>query len=207
MVLPDGSRISMNKESVIRFPVAFKEVRQLQLKGEAYFEVARFNKKGISVPFKVALPDSMRVEVLGTRFNILAYRKEVAKTTLIEGSVAVYDKRMRRALLKPGQTAIQDTTNFKIIKADTSSVLSWQYEFDSSTTLEELIRKVQMAYGLNAIYGKGVDINKGIMAVGGIDTSVPASEFLRQLETIVLRDSIHFDIIGDNIYITQKQNN
>src|SRR5690606_4086352 len=86
VVLPDGSKVWLNNASRITFPTRFdKYERKVSIEGEVYFEVAHNRKK----PFKV-LSDNQEIEVLGTKFNVNAYKDEsLTRTTLLEGSVKV----------------------------------------------------------------------------------------------------------------------
>lgn len=74
----------MNSMSSLRFPVALSTgKREVELQGEAYFEVSKTGQ-----PFIVNV-NGMQVEVLGTTFNISAYPNEEYQTTLVNGSVRV----------------------------------------------------------------------------------------------------------------------
>ncbi len=101
--LPDGTRITLNRYSSITYPKKFKERREVSLNGEAYFEVEHDSRH----PF-VVNTSTIKVEDLGTRFNISAYRESsTIRTELIEGSVNVIDNIHRKSLLlKPGETAL-----------------------------------------------------------------------------------------------------
>lgn len=86
--LPDGTIVFLNSGSVLSYPVPYDpHERKVQLSGEAYFKVARDEKK----PFIVsASEDRCRVRALGTEFNIQAYKEEdIISTTLVNGSVEV----------------------------------------------------------------------------------------------------------------------
>src|SRR5690606_34175743 len=103
VVLPDGSKVWLNAASSLRFPAAFDgSMRQVELRGEAYFEVAP-DKSRI---FQVVTRDQT-VQVLGTHFNINAYADEPSvNTTLLEGSVRISDSKTNTSqLLKPGEQA------------------------------------------------------------------------------------------------------
>ena len=68
ITLPDNSVVTLNKNATITYPRAFADDnRTVIMKGEAFFEVTRNEKK----PFTVNLGLSS-VEVLGTSFNINA---------------------------------------------------------------------------------------------------------------------------------------
>ena len=92
VVLPDGTKVWLNSASSIKFPASFSNLkkRNVQLKGEAYFEVAKmYTSMRSLLPFTVTT-SNQTVEVLGTHFNINSYIDERStKTTLLEGSVSV----------------------------------------------------------------------------------------------------------------------
>lgn len=102
--LPDGSNISLNKGSIIKYSKEFSGgTREVELNGEAHFEVTHNPEK----PFIVSAGD-LRVEVLGTKFyiNTNAPGGKV-QVILIEGSVAAYykDTPEEKTILKPGEEA------------------------------------------------------------------------------------------------------
>jgi transmembrane sensor len=86
VILPDGTRVWLNSESSLRYPVVFnKKIREVTIEGEAFFHV----KKNPDKPFYVNTSD-LKVKVYGTSFNIKAYPNEkVIETTLIEGKLSV----------------------------------------------------------------------------------------------------------------------
>ena len=92
LTLSDGTKVWLNSESSIHYPVAFiGNERKIEITGEAYFEVATLRlRSGQKLPFRVKINESTEVEVLGTHFNVNAYADEAdSKTTLLEGSVKV----------------------------------------------------------------------------------------------------------------------
>ena len=87
ITLCDGTRVWLNANSELEYPSAFAAgSREVTLRGEAYFEVA----KDAARPFVVRTP-SARVEVLGTSFNVLAPSAEECVATLVEGRVRLAD--------------------------------------------------------------------------------------------------------------------
>lgn len=101
--LADGTRVWLNSESELRYPVEFPgDRRDVYLKGEGYFEVAPNADK----PFRV-LVDDMAVRVLGTVFNVNAYRDRGGiLTTLVSGKVNILDAGGKCLLeMKPDQQA------------------------------------------------------------------------------------------------------
>jgi len=115
--LPDGSRVWLNSESEVHFPVSFKgqKERKVKLIGEGFFEVASDRKK----PFIVSAGDELDVMVTGTVFNVSAYENEPdVSVALVEGGVKIQkgaDKNCSvLAEMKPGEVACFDKSSEKI---------------------------------------------------------------------------------------------
>lgn len=86
VVLPDGTSVILNAGSVLKYAGDFgKNIREVSLEGEAFFEVAK-NKSKL---FQVRTSD-VTVKAYGTKFNVKSYKDEkTIETTLVEGSVSV----------------------------------------------------------------------------------------------------------------------
>lgn len=85
--LADGTRVWLNAKSSLRYPVVFTgDERVVYAEGEIYLDVAKDKEH----PFFVVL-NGMKVEVLGTSFNVNSYADEdYAEVTLVEGHVAAH---------------------------------------------------------------------------------------------------------------------
>ena len=108
IILSDGTKVWLNSETILKYPTAFNEdQREVYLEGEAFFEV---QKKENKVPFLVKTND-IDIEVLGTRFNVMAYSdEETVETTVVEGLICVVRKGLKpsldqNVLLKTNQKA------------------------------------------------------------------------------------------------------
>lgn len=124
IVLPDGTKVWLNAASGLRFPTVFAgKERNVELSGEAYFEVA----KNPDMPFHVMV-NNMKVEVLGTHFNVMAYDNEAAvKTTLLEGSVKVYQGNQTVMLLPSQQALLQRSGGtLSTREANTEKEVAWK---------------------------------------------------------------------------------
>jgi ferric-dicitrate binding protein FerR (iron transport regulator) len=128
MTLSDGTKVWLNSETQLKYPVSFtdSESRQVELVyGEAYFEVSPSTEhKGAD--FKV-FHDHQEVQVLGTEFNIKAYKDETnIYTTLVEGKVAV-NYNGNNQILAPNQQSNLNTENNNITMAmvDVYRETSW----------------------------------------------------------------------------------
>lgn len=148
LVTPDGSKIWLNASSELKFPGSFGSGRRIvELKGEAYFEVAKDKKR----PF-IVKTSGQETEVLGTHFNINNYADEPATTTtLFEGAVRVHQIHANgKVVLSPGQQAVLKNQQLKVQKADESAALDWMNGkiVFKNETLESIMRKVSRWYGV-----------------------------------------------------------
>lgn len=85
LILSDGTKVFLNSESELSYPVAFEgDKREVRLKGEAFFEVSPDVRK----PFVVKV-ENMQVKVLGTSFNVNAYDPAYIEAALVSGKIAV----------------------------------------------------------------------------------------------------------------------
>lgn len=197
--LPDGSKVWLNAASNLRFPMAFTgSARQVQLTGEAYFEVAK-NKK---MPFKVEVT-GMEIEVLGTHFNVMAYHNESAvRTTLLEGSVKVA-KGADNALLKPGQQATlkYGAPGFIVAEADVADAVAWKNELFSfnNNDIHSVMREVARWYNVDIKY-------EGAMPkshyTGMISRNITLAKVLDMLEQT---GGVEFEVDGNKIIVTKKK--
>lgn len=101
----DGTVAYLNSESKIRYPVKFGlSERRIRLEGEAYFEVKHNPRRPFVVEF-----EGGRIEVLGTSFNVRAYRgDDIVAVTLDAGRVVLDDSRGGRFELRPSEQLLYD---------------------------------------------------------------------------------------------------
>lgn len=177
--LPDGSKVWLNAGTELRFPAAFDgSRREVELTGEAYFDVAHNERK----PFRVKV-NGLTVDVLGTHFNVKAYDDEpLVQATLIEGSVKV-SSHAGEQFLRPGKQASLDKTKkqLEIREANIKDVLAWKNDLFrfSKESIEEVMRKVGRWYNVEIVYsGVGTDTQFS----GMISRNVPLSQVLKMLE-------------------------
>ncbi len=152
--LNDGSIVWLNSQSSIRYPVAFLgDERQVEITGEAYFEVA----KNLTKKFIVA-SNGLNIEVLGTHFNVNSYNdNKNIKVTLLEGSVKII-KGGGTCILKPGQQA-QVAKEIQVLNgANIESVMAWKNGFFSfsGTSVEELMNILGRWYNVEIVFNKSI---------------------------------------------------
>ena len=151
IVLSDGSKIWLNAESSLTYPVSFNGGQRIvRLTGEAYFEVARDKSK----PFRVEMPDGF-VRVLGTHFNLKTYADDsTATTTLMKGSVAV-GRGTDSLLIRPGEFAMIDPRgSLQKGKADTIQAMAWRNRLFlfHNASYEAILRELARWYDVEIIF-------------------------------------------------------
>ena len=155
LTLADGTKVWLNAMSELRYPVAFGEgVREVELKGEAYFEVEKNEGK----PF-IVKTDEFNVRVLGTSFNISAYLDSpLSHTTLCSGHVRINDRMNpgKEVDILPGEQLLfhRDNREMSVREVDTDVFVSWRegfFQFDNNT-VEEVFTILQRWYNIQVFY-------------------------------------------------------
>lgn len=152
LILPDGTKVWLNSDSELKYPNIFNEdLRQVYLKGEAYFEV----KHAEEHPFVVHAGECA-IRVLGTAFNVSSYEgeKEIV-TTLVKGRVA-YTAGKQQGELIPGEQCVyeRDAKIVQIQKVDVNQFISWKnglFVFDH-ISMEELAKQISRWYDIEVIF-------------------------------------------------------
>ncbi|MCF7568279.1 DUF4974 domain-containing protein [Sabulilitoribacter arenilitoris] len=157
--LPDGSQVWLNSESQLKYPVAFAkgEPRKVELVyGEAYFKVSpSTNHDGSKFIVNTQMQE---IEVLGTEFNINAYKDEpYIYTTLVEGSIAINNS-LNMAILKPGDQSeiniADQNSTINITQVNVKKIISWKkgiFTF-SNLPLKEIAKVLSRWYDVDIIF-------------------------------------------------------
>jgi transmembrane sensor len=232
LILPDGSKVWLNAASSLKFPATFAgdAQRRVELNGEAYFEIAKANRlspKGPQrIPF-IVVSKGQQIEVLGTHFNVYAYRNEaLIKTTLMEGSVRVTPlltgngrlkspdpvsldpmetkeaslKRSQGVVLKPNQQAILTGTTITVKAVNAEEAIAWrggEFIF-RNTPLESIMLVVARWYDVDVIYQ---DAHTSKELLGG--TLSRSSKMPDVLKTLELTANVRFKVDGKKITVIQ----
>ena len=154
--LSDGTQVWLNSDSQLKFPVAFSDgdTRVVELiYGEAYFDVSpSVNHNGSK--FKVK-NQNQEIEVLGTEFNLRAFKDEkYVFTTLVEGEI-VLDNGVSKQILSPNDqsTLDKESNNMNISKVDVSYEVSWKYGAFSfkDKPLTEIVKIISRWYDIDIV--------------------------------------------------------
>lgn len=193
--LPDGTVVWLNAASSLIFPTAFvgKE-RRVELKGEAYFEVA----KNAAMPFHVTASNT-DITVLGTHFNIMSYAEEEnISTTLLEGNINLTANGATKNL-QPGRQADVNKTTGSIEEhnANIKQVMAWkngEFRF-KETGIKELMRQVGRWYDVDVEY-QTKSTNQYFTA------SLPRMQNVSALlQVLELTGTVHFKIDNKKIIV------
>lgn len=179
LVLPDGSTIWLNAASSVTYPVAFeKKERKIAVHGEVYLEVAEDKQR----PFRIAAEEA-EIVVLGTKFNLNAYRNEKwIKTTLLEGRVRV-NRNGKTQTLQPGQQCLVDEQGSLTLveHANTEEAVAWKNGFFSfrEADIQTVMRQFERWYDIDVRYEGKPPLRK---FEGELERGLHLSEILKILD-------------------------
>lgn len=206
--LSDGSLVWLNANSELVYPIDFKEsTREVQLKGEGYFEIAKVSTDlGVRQPFYVR-GDRQSIKVLGTKFNA-NFTSEDA-TALLEGSVAIAsegsvlgkaDQAHYGTHISPQQVYQQGRVR---AVQNIEKYIDWKEGyFDlNGLTLYELGTKLSSWYGVDIVVGTGLDEHR-------LFGSISRNKDLKELLGLVAQTSpIEFYLNNNKVYINKANTN
>jgi transmembrane sensor len=199
VVLPDGSKVWLNSDSELSFPITFNgRDRRVELTGEAYFEVKHMD----DVPFKVATAQQ-EIKVLGTHFNVNGYTDEQdIHTTLLQGSVMVSNLRSgSHQLLVPGQQSNINKSDgaIKVKSVNLDEAVAWKngYFLFDNRDLKSIMKVISRWYNVDVEFKS---INTSEKFGGTFSRSADLSEILTNLQDL---GSVHFKTEGRKVIVTR----
>jgi len=199
VILSDGTKITVNSGSRIRYPYVFGESsRVVELDGEAYFEVAHNKSK----PFFVKTSGAT-VKVTGTKFNVCNYRDDIFEhVTLEEGSVEV-NKGDSVYKLIPGMQFYLDKQKLmvKTKTVDSELFTSWKngmFRFQNMT-LSQLTKQMHRWYNVQFVF-KTPEC-KDLRFTGAFERNSNFAEFVKIIESTT---QVQFSLRGKTIYISKN---
>lgn len=193
--LPDGTKVWLNAASSLKYPTSFTgKERKVYLVGEGYFEV----EKDALRPFLVQV-NNTTVTVLGTHFNIKAYKEDAEiKTTLLEGAVKIKTP-IDEKKLTPGKQAVvgNDVMKIELSDGDVNQAVAWKngYFYFRYASLKTVMNELSRWYDVEVKYEGNIPKRQ---FGGEIPRNIKASGVLKILEL----NKIHFRIEGKKIIVT-----
>jgi len=156
LILSDGTKVMLNSASRIKYPIAFNNnKREVELTGEAYFEVEKMKNK----PFIIHIGNAS-VMVYGTSFNISAYDDdEVLQATLVEGNIGLSILKENKPVeykLTPGKQAEYNkvTSHVETKEVNTDLYTAWtkdRFMFENES-IEKILKRLARWYDLDVQY-------------------------------------------------------
>jgi ferric-dicitrate binding protein FerR (iron transport regulator) len=149
--LPDHSVAWLNSGSTLRYPTRFAEKsREVELQGEAYFEVQADKK----CPFYVNTPDGLKVYVYGTKFNISAYADDpYIETVLEKGRVSVITPTQDTIAISPSESLLYDKQTQALThqQTDVYSKTAWKDGklIFRDASLEEIFKRLERRFNVD----------------------------------------------------------
>lgn len=201
LTLTDGSQVILNSGSELKYIQNFeKDRREVFLKGEAFFSVAKDSLR----PFIVNSRETTTT-ALGTSFNVRAYRGETLEVSLLTGKVAVNREGMSEeaVTLLPGEALKIDTKNDQLLKSSFNRelVIGWtkKWIIFQKTPLLEAIRVLENWYGVE-IQIKKQPINPILLSGKFQDETLE-----NVLEGLKFSARFDFEIDKENVKIIFKE--
>lgn len=188
--LPDGTRVWLNAGSTLSYPENFRPGKRLvRLSGQGYFEVTRNPGK----PFVVKVDQAYSVEVLGTTFDVSAYKDdETIETTLVEGSVRLnIDPGTGKGvtqIMKPGEQAVftKATNKLMLTSVNTDYDTAWRNGeiIFRNHSMEQVLRTLSRHYNVKFDL-KNKDVLNSIITARFKDEQLPqVMEYLKMASGI-----------------------
>lgn len=199
LTLSDGTRVWLNAESQLRYPVKFTgKQRTVYLVGEAYFDV----HPDTAHPF-IVISGPAEITVLGTSFNLRAYPEGDIVTTLVSGAVQMAEKIGGQSVrLAPGeQGCLEKTNGYIITKRDVDTYLYTAWKDGRlvfrDIRLEELFTILARWYDLEVFY-LHPEV-KDIRFTGDMDKTERFEDILRIIEQ---NRRVHFHVKGHAVSVS-----
>ncbi len=198
LALSDGSKVWVNAETKLRFPVKFVgEDRTVYLQGEAYFDVAYDAVR----PFCVKTNCGVDVKVHGTEFNVNTYHPGKVQTVLVSGVVGMQsEENLQEKILSPGQMAVytEDDGNIKVSQVDIYNYVAWkdgEFVFERQT-IEEIMNRLGRWYDIKVTYAD--ESLKHHRFTGSISRYEEVEQVLRLIESAA---TLHFTIDRNHVHV------
>lgn len=196
--LSDGTVVWLNSDSELRYPVQFGgDVRQVELKGEAYFSVT----KDVERPF-VVVAAGIHTRVYGTGFNIRSYDPGEVNVTLVEGAVSVGDEDERTEfMLQPGENARFTSGHPDIEKVNVQKYVAWKdgYFYYERERLDHIMDDLKRWYDFDVVYvGERVrDLSFELWSTRDCDLATVMAYLTRT-------NKIEVKVEGRNVVVSRK---
>lgn len=184
--LPDHSVVWLNSGTTLRYPAAFnREKRNVELKGEAYFEIQADKEH----PFYVNTSNGLSVYVYGTKFNVTAYEDDNYIETVLEtGKVNVITPNQETIVLVPGEQLLYDKQSQKSTKnkVDVYGKVAWKDGklIFRNASLEEIFKRLERHFNVDIQFDNKVGKDYKYRATFRTETLSQILDYLAKSATL-----------------------
>lgn len=181
--LSDGTEVFLNANSELHYPVAFNgEVREVFLKGEAYFSVTKSDQ-----PFIVS-GEKGSVKVYGTEFNVNLRSDDFISAVLVEGSVgvSVHGMEQKEVVLKPSEMAVMNVNDgSSVVKnVDTGRYTAWMSGFFRCDTEPLTVLLESLSNWFDVSFEYNDTSLQNVVVSASLNMNKPLDEIIRLVEII-----------------------
>lgn len=192
--MPDGTKVILNSNSSVKYIDGGKIAqRQVQLQGEAFFEVVKDSLR----PFTVT-SNGVRTTALGTSFNVKIKDSGQVQVALLTGKVEVVGETDKKVVLLPGKSALVDTHGEMVISVfDEMEITGWKEGVlvFKDNSLAEIIKRLENWYGVTIISNLKPASN---FRYSGINNNETLEEVLNGISFV---HHFKYEIAGDTVKI------
>ncbi len=178
--LSDGTSLWVNTGTTVIYPTVFKgSEREIFVEGEVFAEVFHDSKR----PF-IIKTDRLDVQVLGTVFNVSAYKEDKqVSVVLVSGSVNVKPKNGNATIIKPNQLFAYTDQASTLKNVDVENYVSWHdgvYAFKDEP-IESILLRLSRYYNVTM---KLPTAASGITCSGKLELKDSLTQLLNGLSEI-----------------------
>jgi ferric-dicitrate binding protein FerR (iron transport regulator) len=199
VILPDSSLVWLNGDSKLRYETSFKKSRNIELSGEALFEVRKDKKRAFSVQSR-----DLKVEVYGTTFNFKQYPEERnAEVALVEGSIGLFSDNRFLEKMVAGEVAEYNLANksINISKKNINQIISWSTDELNikNEKFEDVINYLERWYGVEIV------ADGDLSTIHRLSFKVKTESLQEVLSVINLVLPIDYKIDGKKVIISKSK--
>jgi ferric-dicitrate binding protein FerR (iron transport regulator) len=199
--LPDSSKVRLNVESSLYYKQNYGHSnRQVNLSGEAFFEIVKDEQK----PF-IVQTEYLAIKVLGTSFNVYSYNyEESIEMALISGKIKItpHSQPENITYLRPDEKLFYNkhTGKIKVEKADNRFETAWLRGalVFRSIPVKDVLKKIERKYGVT------IHLNIPTVENDKFTGSIESDYITEVMQILQTHYSFRYKIEGDNIYISSK---
>lgn len=199
LTLSDGTRMHVNSGTRVVYPRVFADNRrEIYVEGEIYLDVTPDKSR----PF-VVKTHQFNVEVLGTSFNVNAYKgKKQSEVVLVEGSVRLSDKYQKEVLMKPDNLVVVSegrASRIKRVRAKDYTAWINGLLILHNEPLMSVFERLNRFYDIPIVVAPAIQTE---IVDGKLDLRLSLSELVRMISVVV---PIDCQIIDGTYYISPKR--